>query len=163
MTEVYLDGDVLEFKGERTRVTGLAREALVELLKPPPASTPVEPSEVGGYRLVSARRALIEVSTGQVVMKVTKTEARILEALIAARESVVTIAKIEEAMYGSEDVPLGRVLNVLVHHLRQRMRHDAVRLELFNVWGIGYGLRPLALDEGLHVGRFVRAAELRAS
>lgn len=141
--EISSDG-WLEFRGERTRVTGLAREAIQFLLRPPPGGrqpeVPPEDSPVffSGWEVHKVKLALSH--SGTVVVVLTPLECTILELLFLRGGRGVSHSGVFEWCYPQDGPVDDQVIRVMVWKLRKKFLAKGVPLELRTLRGFGYGV-----------------------
>lgn len=141
MSGVFLESGVLEFRGERTRVTGLVREAIDHLLNPPsPPQLRPDCMEYAGYQLLLNRLCLIELETGQVACVLTRCQATVLYSLIKCPTGASHEVIFNDLYDLKVSPPHDHIIRVFIYHLRRHFRRASIPWVIKPVWGVGYQL-----------------------
>lgn len=130
------------------RVAGLQRGADDYLIKPFDLDELVARLQALLRRAVGRSRGIIEhgplcldpvsreVTLAGQPITLARRELALLEALLQAPRSVLTIGQLKDSLYGMNDEVESNALNVHIHHLRRKLGHGAIE----TVRGVGYRL-----------------------
>ncbi|MBE7210801.1 MAG: response regulator transcription factor [Gluconacetobacter diazotrophicus] len=95
--------------------------------------------EIGPLRFDMIRRSLTRDGTP---VPLTATEYRILEALLTRRGSTLSKEALLDHVYGADDAPMLRIIDVYVCRLRKKLAEHGASDVIATVRGLGYGIVP---------------------